>query len=224
MPDIDRLDHQAAQNHHQVIVALDPVIRVFHRIVGVLVMMQMQGAETGIGRQQDIAADLADGFLDEAPFAVAAHDIVVHRFMQGGEDAVDQHGVDRHRRPIGQMAGQGERIDGGDTGQHAEEPGDRTPGELARKRLRHQPSLRLEGAVLGQGFAVAALALRAVAFLALGDAGQNLRFGFRRQKRNDFPAGSDFGAAGIGHALTPSPAGGTGGLPSQGRRSWLTFA
>ena len=66
---------------------------------------------------------------------MAAHDIVVHRLMQGGEDAIDQQRIDRHRYPVRQMPRQHRPRHQTDTGQHREEPDDAAPGEFARQGL-----------------------------------------------------------------------------------------
>jgi hypothetical protein len=100
MPDIHGLDRQAAQDDADVRAVLHPIVGIFDRIVGVLVMMQMQRAKAGIGRQQHKAADMPDQMIDPLPARMAARDIVVRRLMQGGEDAIDQDGFDRHRHPI----------------------------------------------------------------------------------------------------------------------------
>ena len=83
--------------------------------------------------------------LDQDQLAVPAHDIVVHRFVQGGEDAVDQDRVDRHRRPIGKMAVQHQPRHRADPGQHAGNPQQAGPGEFSRERLGDAAALLFEG-------------------------------------------------------------------------------
>ena len=109
-------------------------------------MMQMQRAKPGIGRQKHKAADMADQVIDPLPARMAAGDIVMGGFVQGGEDAVDDEGFDRHRHPVGEVAVQNQPGNRAHAGQYTRDPRHAGPGEFARQGLRYLAALLFEGA------------------------------------------------------------------------------
>ena len=91
--------------------------------------------ESWIWRQQQKAADMSDEKRQPTPAFSRADDVVVHRFVQGGEYRVYENNIDRDGDPVGQMSGNGQTHRRAEPQQYADEQADRRPGKCAGEVL-----------------------------------------------------------------------------------------